>query len=207
MWKDRSEAAQELVTRLKQLALPFDIVLALPRGGVILGAIIARAFKKPLDLLIPRKIGAPSNEEYAIGAVTEEGIAVWNEEEKASVDPSWLEHMVAKQRAEATRRRLTYLGSAHRRDLRGKSILIVDDGIATGLTMMAAIAEARQLQAGKILLAIPVAPPDTLERIRPDVEGVAVLSAPASFGAVGAFYENFPQVTDAEVISLLKEFL
>jgi predicted phosphoribosyltransferase len=202
-WKNRQEAAEELIGRLRSDKVGFDIVLALPRGGVVLGTAVARAFKKPLDLLIPRKIGAPMNPEYAIGAVTEEGLAVWNETEKAAVDPKWLEKEVAKERAEAKRRRETYSTGRPRLPLKEKTVLIVDDGLATGFTMRAAVAEAKSLQARQIVIAVPVAPPETVETIGQEVDKVIVLKTPAFLGAVGQYYESFNQVSDEEVIKMI----
>jgi len=203
-WKNREAAAQELVERLKNDRVDFDLILALPRGGVILGVIVARAFNKPLDLLIPRKIGAPLNPEYAIGAVTEEGLAVWNEEEKTVVNKEWLEKEVAKERAEARRRRETYLKGGQRRSLQNKTILIVDDGIATGLTMRAAIAEAKFFKAKKIIVAVPVAPPDSAELVGQEVDQFIALKTPTFLGSVGQYYDEFEQVSDEEVIKLMK---
>lgn len=201
-WKNRQEAAKQLIERLREEKIDFDAVLALPRGGVILGAEVARAFGKPFDLLIPRKIGAPMNPEYAIGAVTEEGLAVWNEEEKATIDKEWLDKEVAKERVEAKRRRETYL-KGQRSSLQDKKVLIIDDGIATGLTMRAAIAEARSLGAKKIIMAVPVASPDSLDIVSKEVNQVVVLETPAFLGSVGQYYDEFKQVSDEEVIKLM----
>lgn len=201
-WKNREEAAKQLIERLREEKIDFDAVLALPRGGVILGAEIARAFGKPLDLLIPRKIGAPMNPEYAIGAVTEEGLAVWNEKEKALINKKWLEEEVAKERAEAKRRRETYL-KGKRSSLQDKKVLIVDDGIATGLTMRAAIAEARSLGAKKIIMAVPVASPDSVDTMSKEIDQVVVLETPASLGSVGQYYDEFEQISDEKVVKLM----
>jgi predicted phosphoribosyltransferase len=143
------------------------------------------------------------NPEYAIGAVTEEGLAVWNETEKAAVDPKWLEKEVAKERAEAKRRRETYSTGRPRLPLKEKTVLIVDDGLATGLTMRAAVAEAKSLQARQIVIAVPVAPPETVETIGQEVDKVIVLKTPAFLGAVGQYYESFNQVSDEEVIKMI----
>lgn len=203
-WKDRREAAEKLIEHLRNEKIDFDIILALPRGGVVLGAAVARAFKKPLDLLIPRKIGAPMNPEYAIGAVTEEGLGVWNEAEKAAVDPKWLEQEVEKERAEARRRRETYLSGHPRISLKEKTVLIIDDGIATGLTLRAAIAEAKSLGARKIIVAVPVAAPDSVEIVGREVNQILVLKTPAFLGAIGQYYESFDQISDEEVVELIK---
>lgn len=201
---DRRDAAEKLVGELKKRKVEFDVVLALPRGGVVLGAVIAKAFHKPFDLVIPRKIGALENEEYAIGAVTEEGLAVWNEEERKRVDPAWLERAVATQRAEAKRRRETYLKDRPRASLSGKTVLIVDDGIATGLTMRAAIADVKRSSPKRIAIAVPVAPPDSVKEIKQEVDVVVVLHTPLLLVSIGGFYDTFEQVSDNEVVAMMK---
>ncbi len=204
---DRQDAAEKLAAELKKQKVDFDVVLALPRGGVVLGMVIAHAFKKPFDLAIPRKIGAPDNEEYAIGAVTEEGSDVWNEAERKRVDPSWLKQAVAQQRAEAKRRRETYLQDRPRVPLSGKNVLIVDDGVATSLTMRAAIADVKRSNPKRVIVAVPVAPPDSVRRLQKDADEVIVLSTPAIFFSIGNFYGTFEQVEDAEVVEMMKRTL
>lgn len=202
-FKNRQDAAERLIERLRSERISFDVVAALPRGGVVLGALVAKAFSVPLELLIPRKIGAPGNAEYAIGAVTEEGEGVWNEDERARVEPGWLKEQVKEQRAEARRRRENYLGNHDRMDLREKHLLIVDDGIATGLTMRAAIQEAKKRGVSKISIAVPVAPTDTLGALQTEGIEMIVLEAPEPFGSIGAFYDTFDQVEDDEVMKLM----
>jgi predicted phosphoribosyltransferase len=203
--KDRQDAAQRLSTKLRQEGVQFDVVVALPRGGVVLGAKIAADFKKPFDLIIPRKIGAPLNEEYAIGAVAEDGTAVWNEGERAAQDPKWLDEAITKERAEAKRRREAYLGNRQRVPLLGRRVLIVDDGVATGLTMRLAIKVARREGASSVSVAIPVSPPDSVQVLKKEADEVVVLSTPSLFGSIGAFYETFGQVSDGEVIDMMKQ--
>ncbi len=203
-FRDRIDAAQQLLAELQRQKVTTDLVLALPRGGVVLGKIVADGLGAPLDLVIPRKIGAPGNPEYAIGAVTESGLAVWNEAERKSVDPDWLAAAVAEQTAEAKRRRTTYLAGGKRLPVNGRRVLVVDDGMATGLTMRAAIAELKADGAKHITVAVPVAPADSLAALRRAVDEVIVLTTPEFFEAIGAFYQTFNQVTDDEVIGLLQ---
>lgn len=201
---DRNDAADRLVDALRAKGAKFDVVIALPRGGVVLGVEIAKAFHVPFDLIIPRKIGAQYNEEYAIGAVLEDGTAAWNEREKLEADPAWLETAIQRERTEAGRRREAYLGTRARVDLHGKTALIVDDGIATGLTMRLAVTAAKQGGADKIFVAVPVAPSDSAAELEKSVDKVFVLETPEFFGSIGAFYDRFEQVTDAEAIEMMK---
>lgn len=204
-FKDRTEAGQRLAEALSELGGRANtVVLALPRGGVVLGRIVADALRLNLDLVIPRKIGAKFHEEYAIGAVTETGAEVWNKSEKAASDPNWLAEEVRRQKDEAKRRRELYLNGRQRISLKGKNVLIVDDGMATGLTMRAAILEVRSEKPESIVVAVPVAPPDTVEEIKRQVDRVVVLSEPAFFMAIGSFYDSFDQVEDEDVIRLLQ---
>lgn len=204
LFRDRTDAAHQLLAFLKEHRVTADLVLALPRGGVVLGKIIADGLDAPLDLVIPRKIGAPGNPEYAIGAVTESGIAVWNEAEKKLADQDWLLKAVAKETAEAKRRRKTYLPHGKRLSVKGKRVLAVDDGMATGLTMRAAIAELRADGAAHITVAVPVSAQDTIFAVEKLADRMMVPHAPEPFGAIGAFYETFDQVSDDEVIAILR---
>lgn len=204
MFRNRVEAGQELVEKLAAYGGKKDVViLALPRGGVVVGAEVAKALEAPLDIVVPRKIGAPGNPEYAVGALTETGEAIFNEDERQRVDSKWLEAEMVKEKKEAERRLKTYRGDRPSPDLTGKTVIIVDDGIATGLTMRAAISSVRARQPSKIIVAVPVAARDSVEMIKREVDEVVVLDLPFFFGAVGAFYELFPQVDDEEVIKLL----
>jgi predicted phosphoribosyltransferase len=204
MFSDRKAAGEALARALLPSQKEQPVILALPRGGVVPGVEVARALKAPLSLVIPRKIGAPMNEEYAIGAITEDGSGVWNEQEKSLVDPAWLERAVEKEQAEAKRRREKYLAGRPFPDLTDRVVIIVDDGIATGLTVRAAIQWVKKRHPKKILVAVPVAPPDSVDAMKKEVDEVVVLETPHVFGAIGNFYEVFPQVSDEEVISLMK---
>lgn len=202
-FKSRQEAGEKLIEKL--VAYKNDknaMILTLPRGGVVLGKIVADALKLPLDLVVPRKIGAQYNQEYAIGAVTENGDAVWNEDERSKADPSYLDSETRKQVAEAKRRLDVYRQSRPPRDVRGKTVILVDDGIATGYTIRAAIKTVRAEGAKKIVIAVPVAPTETIAALAHETDEIIVLYAPALFFAIGGFYGDFPQVDDQTVIDL-----
>ncbi|BAU49515.1 phosphoribosyl transferase [Sulfurifustis variabilis] len=203
-FRDRAEAGRRLAAALAGHVEGPGVVYPLPRGGVVLGAEIAAALRLPLDLIIPRKIGHPYSPEYGIAAVVESGEIVRNEAEVARVDASWFEQAVARERAEARRRRLLYLRGRAPVPVEGKTAILVDDGIATGLTMEAAIREAKRLRPARTIVAVPVAPPDTARRIGREVDAFVALEIPEFYlGAVGAYYDDFPQLTDDEVIGLL----
>lgn len=204
IFRDREDGGVRLAEALKSYQGSKAVVLALPRGGVVTGAVTAKALKLPLGLVIPRKIGAPGNPEYAIGAITEDGDGVWNEMEKAQVDSVWLKEEIKKEQTEAKRRREAYLAGQPVPSLLDKIVIIVDDGVATGLTMRAAIKHVRKQKPKKIVVAVPVSPPDSVELLKKEADEVVVLSVPEWFGAIGAYYENFPQLQDEEVVKLMK---
>lgn len=206
-FKDRADAGQKLARPLVTKYGGQDgIVYALPRGGVVLGAEIAPRLRMPLDLITARKIGHPYNPEYAIGAVTERGEPVVSPRELANLSGEWFEAQVAAERREARRRHHVYLDGRAPLSPRGKTAILVDDGIATGLTMEAAIRELQQRNAGRIVVAVPVAPADTAARLAGTVDDFVALDIPEYFlGGVGAYYEYFPQVTDDEVLALLRK--
>ncbi|WP_018872949.1 phosphoribosyltransferase [Thioalkalivibrio sp. ALJ16] len=202
-FRDRNDAGEQLAAALEHYRGQPGVIYALPRGGVPLGVAVARHLGMPLDLLIPRKIGHPFHPEYAICAVPEYGERVCNAREAASVDQDWLQRAEARERSEARRRRQLYCAGPGP-DVQGKLAIIVDDGIATGLTMRAAIRDARQRQPGRLVVAIPVAPADTAALLEVEVDELVTLDTPEYYrGSVGAYYENFEQTTDDEVILLL----
>lgn len=205
-FRNRREAGQKLAQALAPYRGREGIVYPLPRGGVVLGIEIARTLGMPLDLVIPRKIGHPYNPEYAICAVTESGAPVCNEREVAQVDPEWFRRRVEAERREARRRRELYLAGRAPLSAEGKIAIVVDDGIATGLTMRAAIQDVKQRRPARVIVAVPVAPKDTAGRLAREVDEVAALDVSDFYlGAVGAYYDDFPQLTDDEVILLLRE--
>lgn len=206
MFRDRKDAGIRLANALEKYRGQEVVVFALPRGGVVLGAEIALKLSAPLDLVLTKKIGHPLNPEYAICAVAEGGEPICNQFEVDSVDPVWLQKEVERIRAELRRQRLEYLGDAEPHAVEGKVAIVVDDGIATGLTMMAAIKEMEKRKAKQIIVAIPVIPYDAAQwLIAMGVDLVALQIDRAYLGAVGAYYADFRQVTDGEVAALLKQ--
>lgn len=206
IFADRRDAGKELGYQLRAYRGRV-VVYALPRGGVETGVEVARVLDAPLDLLIARKLGHPTDPEYAICAVTETGPLICDELEVAGVDLAWLEHAEAAERAEAQRRREAYqTGRAAMPMPEGKVAIVVDDGVATGLTMRAAIAQLQARGPAKIVVAVPVAPRDAVGHLRVVADEVVVLDDPDTYiGAVGPYYESFPQLTDEDVVALLDE--
>ena len=204
-FEDRVDAGKQLANKLKKFAGQNVVVFALPRGGVVLGAEIAKALKAPLDLIITRKIGHPFSSEYAICAITEDGDLICDEAERSEVGEVYIKEQLTAEMAEAKRRRQTYLGGRRPTSARDKIAIIVDDGIATGLTMRAAIRDLKKRHATKVVVAVPVSPSDTAKILREEADELVVLDIPHWYlGAVGAYYDDFEQVEDDEVISLLK---
>jgi len=201
---NRIDAGRQLALALTKFRGQDGIVYPLPRGGVELGVEIARVLAMPLDLVIPRKVGHPFNPEYAICAVTEFGTPICNEHEIAQVDPVWLRQSVENERREARRRRERYLATRVPLPVEGKIAILVDDGIATGLTLRAAIQDIRARRPKWLTAAIPVAPNDAAEKLRREVDELVALDVSDFYlGAVGAYYDEFPQLSDDTVVQLL----
>ena len=205
MFADRKEAGRRLARKIEAYRGANALVLALPRGGVVVGFEVARALGLPLDILAPRKIGHPFHPEYAIGAVDEHGTKILNEAEAAAVDQAWLLGETERQKAEAERRIRAYRGERKAAEIGGKTVIIVDDGIATGLTMRLAVRSVKARKPERIVVAVPVAPPESPRALTDEgADEVVVLEPPGEFmGAVGAHYARFEQVEDAEVVRLL----
>jgi putative phosphoribosyl transferase len=203
-FKDRVEAGRRLAEALAVYEKEDVVVYALPRGGVVLGYEIAKLLHAPLDLLITRKIGYPGNEECAVCAVAEDGDMICDSFAASQLDQEWLKDQAEKQMQEAARRRQVYLQGREPLSANGKVAIIVDDGVATGLTILLAIIEVRHKAPKKIVVAVPVSSANAAERIREDADELVTLQIPASFMAVGEFYAQFPQLDDDEVISLMK---
>jgi putative phosphoribosyl transferase len=204
VFADRREAGERLADALADLAGRDVVVLGIPRGGVVVAASVADRLGAPLDIVIPRKVGAPGNPELGLGAVAE-GVEVLDERLVRLLDVSepYLRREIAAQQEEIRRRSETYRGGRPPLDLAGKVAVIVDDGIATGGTAMAAVRWARQREAAAVILAVPVAPADAVKRLLQEADDVRVLATPEPFYAVGQWYTDFPQVSDGEVVELL----
>jgi predicted phosphoribosyltransferase len=203
IFKDRVDAGKKLADALGYYKGHDAVVYALPRGGVAVGAEIARALDVPLDLVVVRKVGHPFAPEYAIAAVAEDGDMITNSAEVDSIDPKWFQESARAEQREARRRRELYTSGRLPISAAGKIAIIVDDGLATGLTMFAAIQEVRHSRPQKIVVAIPVAPPETIEKLRTVSDDVVALYVPPHFRSIGSFYVKFDQVTDEEVIEIL----
>jgi predicted phosphoribosyltransferase len=204
MFLDRIDAGKKLAQALLIYKGQPLVVYALPRGGVVLGVEVARALEAPLDLIVVRKIGHPLQPEYAIGAVAEDGYIVTNPDEIGHLDKRWLDRATAAELQEAQRRRRVFLQGRAPVEVKDKIAIIVDDGLATGLSMSAAIHEIRGRGPQRVVVAVPVAAAETVEKLKPDVDDLVVLYVPEWFGAVGAFYQHFDQVSDEEVVALMK---
>jgi predicted phosphoribosyltransferase len=204
---DRSDAGRQLARALQRFEGEHPVVLALPRGGVPVAAEVARALRAPLDLLIVRKIGLPQQPELAMGAVVdgEEPITVRNEDVigMAEVSDRIFAAVRDRELAEIRRRRTLYLGGRARPELRDRTVIVIDDGIATGATMRAALRAVRRRQPKRLILAVPVAAPGVLEALRGDVDETVCLEAHEGLGAIGYYYADFGQVSDETVIRTL----
>lgn len=207
---DRSDAGRRLAKALAEYKGRGAVVLALPRGGVPVAAEVAAALGAPLDLILVRKIGVPSQPELAMGAVVDGAapIVVRNEEviELSGVTADEFDATCASELAEIERRRKLYIGDRARADIAGQIVIVVDDGIATGATTEAALQAIRKRKPKELVLAVPVAPPDTVEKLRREVDALICLETPEPFGAIGYFYRDFRQVSDREVMAILKRF-
>lgn len=206
LFSDRVDAGRRLVSALRGLVDKDAIVLAIPRGGVVVGYEVAKALEFPLDVIIPRKIGAPSNPELAIGAMTEDGTVLLDERlvEQLQVSDYYIKKESVAQKLEIQRRLKLYRGDFPYPSLANRDVILVDDGIATGSTMKAALASVRKRGAKTVVVAIPVGPPSTIAELEREADRVVCLHAPKSFYALGQFYRDFTQTQDEEVTRLLK---
>jgi predicted phosphoribosyltransferase len=209
IYRDRAEAGRMLARALEDYRGPETIVLGVPRGGVVVAAEVAKALDAPLDVIIARKIGAPMQPELAIGAVISgDHFRVLDEPtiRYLGVPSEYVEHETARQLDEISRRMSLYRGEAPMPDLQGKTVIVVDDGIATGYTMRAALTGLRRLAPGRLVLAVPVAPGATCREMEELADEVVCLQTPEPFLAVGYWYEDFDQTTDQEVTDLLRRY-
>jgi putative phosphoribosyl transferase len=206
VFEDRIQAGRLLANALRHYAGRKDgIVLGAPRGGVPVAFEVAMELKLPLDVFVLRKLGVPGQEELAFGAIGEGRIRILDEEILAATGLSFaqIEKVTEREREELDRRLFAYRGSRPSLDVRGRTVILVDDGIATGSSARAAIEALHEMQPSQIVLAVPVAPPSTCERLRPLVDDLVVLDMPDPFFAIGQFYQDFSPVPDREVTELL----
>ena len=204
IFENRVDAGRRLAARLETYRTPDTIVLAIPRGGVVVGFEAAMTLGAPLDVIIPRKIGAPGQPELAIGAIGDD-VSVLDERivEYLNVSEEYIRDEIELQRHEIKRRWQLYRGDRPFPDVKSRTVILVDDGMATGSTTMAAAKALRKKNPGKLVLAVPVAPPESVARLRPEVDELVVLETPEPFFSVGSWYDQFEQTTDEEVIDLL----
>ncbi|HJX23994.1 MAG TPA: phosphoribosyltransferase [Candidatus Bathyarchaeia archaeon] len=206
LFANRIEAGRRLASALADFISRDGIVLAIPRGGVAVGFEVALALGLPLDVIVPRKIGAPNNPELAIGAMTEDGTVILDDKlvSYLGVSEAYIKKESENQSLEIERRLRLYRGDVPRPNLKNRDVVIVDDGIATGSTMKAALASVRKSGAKRIVVAIPVGPPSTIRELEKEADRVVCLYTPESFSAIGEFYVDFAQTVDEEVKELLK---
>ncbi|MCS7267968.1 MAG: phosphoribosyltransferase family protein [Geminicoccaceae bacterium] len=209
MFADRTDAGRRLAAALAHLAAQHPVVLALPRGGVPVGFEVAKALGAPLDVLLVRKIGAPFQPELAAAAVVDgpEPVLVRNEEviRAYGIEDSWIRAEMKRELREIERRRKLYCGDRPPVPVRGRTAIVVDDGIATGTTVRAALRALAKLGPARRVLAVPVAPPDSLAALASEADEIVALEQPEWMGAVGQFYLDFTQTSDEEVIRLLAQ--
>ena len=211
IFRDREDAGRQLAARLAHLKDQDPVVLGLPRGGVVVAEEIARSLDAPMDVLVVRKIGAPHQPELALGAVTDSANphVVLNDDIVRLVAPSreFIDREIAEQVDELRRRETLYRGGRAAEPLKNRTVIVADDGIATGATVRAGLQALRRVGPRRLVLAVPVGPPDTLREIESEVDELVYLYAPDDFRAVGVFYEKFDQTSDEQVIALLDRAL
>jgi len=206
-FSNRVDAGKRLGAALTDFKGKNAVVLAIPRGGVVVGFEIAMALDLPLDVIIPRKVGAPDNAELAIGAMTEDGTIILDRNLVAylGVPDSYIKEESERQKHEIERRLKMYRKNEPYPNLKGRDVIIVDDGIATGSTMKAALASVKNRGAKTVTVAVPVGPPDTIKELKVQADRVVCLYMPEYFAAIGQFYIDFDQTSDEEVTELLRQ--
>lgn len=205
-YEDRREAGRVLADALAHYrGRPHLLVLALPRGGVPVAYEVARALKAPLDVFVVRKLGFPGHEEYAMGAIASGGVRVMNPMPGMHVTPEEVAAAVARELPELQRRERLYRGQGPAPELHGRTVIVVDDGLATGATMHAALLGIRQQQPARLVMAVPVGAADSCEALQGVADEVVCVATPEPFRAVGLWYRQFPQTSDDEVRTLLED--
>lgn len=207
MFRDREDAARRLAEKLKGRELRDPLVLAIPRGGVVTGAVLARELGAELDVVLARKLRAPAQPELAVGAVSEDGGVYLNHHAKGipGLTDDYIQQECRRQVDEIARRQRMFRRVRPQAAVAGRSVIVTDDGIATGSTMIAALQALKTKGPREVIVAVPVAPPDRLEEVGRWCDDVVCLDRPRAFWAIGQFYENFDQVEDQHVIELLRE--
>ncbi len=205
-FEDREDAGRQLAGRLAGYGDEDPVVLALPRGGVPVGYEVARSLGAPLDVFIARKLGAPRRPELGIGAVAQGGVRVLNERavELLKIPEEYIERVTARETAEIERRLHLLRGERPEPEVRGRTAILVDDGLATGVTARAAVEALKRRAPRRLVLAVPVCAAETAETLRPEVDDLVCLKEPSNFVAVGLWYRDFAQVEDGEVVALLE---
>jgi len=204
-FKDREQAGRQLAEKLQKYKGKDTIILAIPRGGLVIGFVLAKALGAPLDIIVTKKIGYPGDPEYAIGAVGPNKAVIVNEAAAKDVPKDYIDEQVKEISAAINEKYRKYKGKVEIPNLKDKIVILTDDGVATGSTIKVSIELIKQQQPKKIVVAIPVGPPETIHEIAQQVDEIICLEQPAAFFAIGAFYDVFPQVEDEEAITYLKE--
>jgi putative phosphoribosyl transferase len=206
-FRDRREGGQQLADKLNKYADRNDVViLALPRGGVTVGFELAKALRAPLDIIVVRKLGVPGHEELAMGAIAPGNVRVIDATvvQRSHISSEIIDAVAAREQIELERRERVYRGDAPKPELRGQSVILVDDGLATGSTMRAAIAATKRSLPARLIVAVPTAPPSTVNELSLEVDEIVACITPQLFFGVGEWYEKFGQISDEEVCSLLR---
>jgi predicted phosphoribosyltransferase len=207
LFKDRAQAGRLLAAQLKKYQNDQQVVaLGLARGGVVTAVAVAQELKIPVDVMVVRKLGAPGQEELALGALAEDGTTVLNQQlvTLSGIDKNYIDAVIAKERAECARRVALYRAAYQAISLKGKTVLLIDDGIATGMTMEAAVTMARNKQTRTVVVCVPILPAELVSNLKKIADDVVFLEAPEAFMSVGAFYDDFTQVEHEQVIALLQ---
>lgn len=205
-YADRRQAGRVLAEQLESYRGRENLlVLALPRGGVAVGFEVAHALQAPMDVFVVRKLGFPGQEEYAMGAIASGGVRVMNPSPGMHVSPQAVAAVVAREQAELIRRELLYRDGKPAIGIRGRTVIVVDDGLATGSTMRAAVAAIRQQRPAHLVVAVPVGAEETCQQLRREADEVVCAATPRPFRAVGLWFRDFPQASDDEVRELLEE--
>lgn len=208
LFQDRTDAGRELAAKLRNYADRSDVlVLGLPRGGVPVAAVVAQELNAPLDVFVVRKLGVPYHPELAMGAIATGGVRVLNEDvvRMLNIPDAVIDQVTLRERRELERRERAYRGERPPPDVRGRTVILVDDGLATGSTMRAAVAALREQGPAKIVVAVPVGAPETCAELQHDADEAICAREPEPFHAVGMWYDDFSQTTDDEVHELLEK--